>query len=203
MDFYQVLQLSPFILKNKIKAGESVEEKRFYRRALIVRSFLIVLFASVSITMISAVFGQEQSTLAVVLFCMLMSIRFVDFGYRVKQGIIGLGVVLLLLLFSPQIAAVLPSGWKFICHFCSLLMIFLLTGVNRQFGNPSLYSFCYVFLVGTLPSKEFFVSRFILVCLAFILFSWIYFRNHREKHQEFSLYKRIVGERIWSENNQF
>lgn len=51
--------------------------------------------------MISAVFGQEQSTLAVVLFCMLMSIRFVDFGYRVRQGIIGLGVVLLLLLFSP------------------------------------------------------------------------------------------------------
>lgn len=44
--------------------------------------------------MISAVFGQEQSTLAVVLFCMLMSIRFVDFGYRVKQGIIGLGLVL-------------------------------------------------------------------------------------------------------------
>lgn len=110
MNFYQMLQLSPFILKNKIKAGESIEEKRFYSRALIVRSFLIVLFASVSITMISAVFGQEQSTLAVVLFCMLMSIRFVDFGYRVKQGIIGLGVVLLLLLLSPQIAAVLPSG---------------------------------------------------------------------------------------------
>lgn len=50
--------------------------------------------------MISAVFGQEQSTLAVVLFCMLMSIRFVDFGYRVKQGIIGLGLVLSLKVLS-------------------------------------------------------------------------------------------------------
>ena len=105
--------------------------------------------------MISAVFGQEQSTLAVVLFCMLMSFRFVDFGYRVKQGIIGLGLVLLLLLFSPQLAAVLPSGWKFLCHVCSLLMIFLLTSYNRELGNPSLYSFCYVFLVGTLPSRIF------------------------------------------------
>ncbi|MFZ1539992.1 MAG: hypothetical protein WBO96_06735 [Enterococcus aquimarinus] len=45
-------------------------------------------------------FGQEQSTLAVVLFCMLMSIRFVDFGYRVKQGIIGLGLVLSLKVLS-------------------------------------------------------------------------------------------------------
>lgn len=152
--------------------------------------------------MISAVFGQEQSTLTVVLFCVLMSIRFVDFGYRVRQRIIGLGLDLLLLLFSPQLAAVLPSGWKFICHFCSLLMIFLLTSYNRELGNPNLYSFCYVFLVGTVPSKEFFVSRFALVFLAFILFSWIYFRKHREKHQEFTLYKRIVGERVWSENNQ-
>ena len=50
--------------------------------------------------MISAMFGQEQSTLAVVLFCMLMSIRFVDFGYRVKQGIIGLGLVLSLKVLS-------------------------------------------------------------------------------------------------------
>lgn len=29
MNFYQMLQLSPFILKNKIKVGESIEEKRF------------------------------------------------------------------------------------------------------------------------------------------------------------------------------
>lgn len=76
-------------------------------------------------------------------------------------------------------------------------MIFLRTSYNRELGNPSLYSFCYVFLVGTIPIKGFFVSRFALVFLAFILFSWIYFRKHRE----FTLYKRIVGERVWSENN--
>lgn len=203
MNFYQALQLSPFILKNKIKQGENPKEKQFYRKAMIARSFFMVAFSMGYILLMTAIFGPEQSTLSVVLLCILLSLRFVDFGYRVEQGIAALGIVFLILLFSPQVAIILSPGWKFICHFFSLLTIFFLTSYERQLGNPSLYSFCYVFLVGTVPEKEFFGARMLLMLVTYLFFSLIYFLKHRRKHQAISFYQRVFDENIGSENNQF
>ncbi|MHC5269519.1 FUSC family protein [Enterococcus sp. LJL98] len=203
MDFYQALQLPPLMLKQKIKEGKNQTEKRFYQTAIVIRSFLMVAFSIAYILLMTTLFGQEQSTLAVVLLCMLLSLRVVDFGYRVEQSLLGLAVVFLLLLFAPQVAAELPPILQFLCHLSALFIIFLLTSYDRQLGNPSLYGFCYIFLVGTLPGKEFFANRSLLMFGTYVFFGLIYFRKHRHKHRNLHFHQRVFSERFWTENNLF
>ena len=76
MRFYQALQLSPLALKNQIKAANTKKEKHFFQKAIVTRSFLLVSFAIVFISLITSLFGNETSSLAVVFFCQLLSLRF-------------------------------------------------------------------------------------------------------------------------------
>ena len=98
MTFYSALQLDPAILKQKIKESTSTKEKNWFIKVIIVRAVLIVLFAIIFISLLSRLFGNENSAMAVVLFCTLLGIRFVDFGYRIKDSLVNLGVVFLILL---------------------------------------------------------------------------------------------------------
>lgn len=203
MDFYQALQLSPLALKKQIKEAKTLKEKRFYQKAIVTRSFLLVSFAIIFISLITLVFGSESSSLAVVLFCMLLSLRFIDFGYQTKQALVGLGVVCFLLLFSPQVAVVLPIGFQFFWHFASLVCLFFLTSSDERLGNPSLYSFSYLFLVGTLPSSEGLAKRGVLMFLAYVFLAGIYYAKHRHKHSTITLKERLVGQGLGSETNRF
>ena len=75
MGFYQSLQLDPFILKQKMREATSRKEKRMYICSLFLRSLFIVLFAICFIIFITTLFESTHKPYAVVLFCMLMSIR--------------------------------------------------------------------------------------------------------------------------------
>lgn len=77
MKFYDALQLDPAILKRKIAACDTKQEKARYWVAMAVRSALIVAFAIVFISLLSGVFGADNTPLAVALFCMMLGIRFV------------------------------------------------------------------------------------------------------------------------------
>lgn len=203
MGFYQALQLSPLALKNQIKEAKTLKEKRFYQKAIATRSFLLVSFAVMFISLITLIFGSEASSLAVVLFCLLLSIRFIDFGYQTRQALVGLGIVCFLLLFSPQVAILLPIWLQFFWHFASLLCLFFLTSSDERLGNPSLYSFSYLFLVGTLPSSEGLVKRSGLMFLAYVFLAVIYSAKHRHKHPTTTFKERVIGQGIGSETNRF
>lgn len=77
MDFYNNLQLDPFVLKKKIHNSPSAKDRKILFATMLIRSLLIVGFAILFISTINAVFGAENSFLAVVLFCMLLSIRLI------------------------------------------------------------------------------------------------------------------------------
>ena len=77
--FYDALQLDPSILKRKIAACDTRKEKTYYWIAMAVRSVLIVAFAIVFISLLSGVFGSDNTPMAVALFCMMLGIRFVNF----------------------------------------------------------------------------------------------------------------------------
>ena len=76
--FYDALQLDPSILKRKIAACDTRKEKTYYWIAMAVRSVLIVAFAIVFISLLSGVFGSDNTPMAVALFCMMLGIRFVN-----------------------------------------------------------------------------------------------------------------------------
>lgn len=90
MKFYDALQMNPSVLKQKIAAGETRKEKTYYWVAMAVRSALIVAFAIVFISLLSDIFGANNTPLAVALFCMMLGIRFVNFEYCVGDSLITL-----------------------------------------------------------------------------------------------------------------
>ena len=81
MKFYDALQMDPAILKRKIAACGTKQEKMYYWVAMATRSVLIVAFAIVFISLLSGVFGSDNTPMAVALFCILLGIRFVNFEY--------------------------------------------------------------------------------------------------------------------------
>lgn len=87
--FYDVLQLDPSILKRRIAACETKKEKNFYRAAMAVRSALIVAFAILFISLLSGLFGADNTPMAVALFCMLLGICFVNFEYCAGDSLAG------------------------------------------------------------------------------------------------------------------
>lgn len=86
MKFYDALQMDPAILKRKIAVCDTRREKAYYWTAIAVRSALIVAFAIVFISLLSGIFGADNTPLAVALFCMMLGIRFVNFEYCVGDS---------------------------------------------------------------------------------------------------------------------
>ena len=108
--FYDALQMDPSVLKRKIAACDAGQEKAYYWLAIAVRSVLIVAFAVVFISLLSGVFGADNTPLAVALFCIMLGIRFVNFDYCIGDSLITLAAALAILVLAPSAAAVLPPA---------------------------------------------------------------------------------------------
>ena len=61
MNFYDALQLDPAVLKRKIAACDTTGEKAYYWSAMAIRSALIVGFAIVFISVLSGLFGADNT----------------------------------------------------------------------------------------------------------------------------------------------
>lgn len=203
MSFYDKLQLDPFVLKRMIHQSDSPTQRRHLFLVMFLRSVLLVSFAVAFISVINFIFGAENSYLAVVLFCMLLSLRFVHFGYKLSQSILGLGVVLLILGAMPLIQLVQPIFLRLLLNFFGLGTIFMVTSNQPKFGNPGLYAFSYVFLTGTnvilKPSQL--IHRFELVGLFWILFSLLIIFKHYSKQLQQNFHEVILKDGLLSKKN--
>ena len=85
------------------------------------RSVLIVAFAIVFISLLSKVFGADNTPLAVALFCMMLGIRFVNFEYCIGDSLVALAAVLTILVLAPTAATVLPPLLLVPMHFAAFL----------------------------------------------------------------------------------
>ena len=148
MNFYQTLQMDPSVLKKRIAQCETAREKTFYCAAIAIRSVLIVAFAIVFISSLVSLFGQENTPLAVSLFCIMLGIRFVNFEYCTRDSLITLAIALGILVFVPSIVGIVsPIAMVFI-HFFGFFALLYMTTQRPELGNGGLYSFAYVYLVG-------------------------------------------------------
>lgn len=196
MSFYQSLQLDPFMLKQKIKESPSKKEKYFFLNALVIRDVLLILFAILFIQMITYFFGSGNSGYGVVLFCMLLSIRFVDFGYKAGEAIGGMAVILCILFCAPLINGLALPFLKLILNASALVVLFFLTSSQPQMGNASLYSFSYLFLSSGSQTKnsQLLENRVEMVLLFFIFLSFLYFKKHQDKHRNLTFKKMLLAE---------
>ena len=152
--FYDALQLDPSILKRRIAACETKKEKTFYRAAMAVRSALIVAFAILFISLLSGLFGADNTPMAVALFCMLLGIRFVNFEYCAGDSLAGLAAALAILTLAPCAAAQAGPALVAPLHFAAFFALLFLTSQRPEMGNGGIYSFAYIYLTGNPVAGE-------------------------------------------------
>lgn len=183
MKFYDALQLDPSILKRKIAASDARSEKTYYWLAIAVRSVLIVAFAIVFISLLSGVFGADNTPLAVALFCMMLGIRFVNFEYCIGDSLVTLAAVLAILVLVPSAAAVLPPVLLIPLHFAAFFALLCMTTQRPEMGNGGLYSFAYIYLTGNPVMGEALVRRGLLALVGYLICGAILFAKHRDQHR--------------------
>lgn len=183
MKFYDALQLDPSILKRKIAASDARREKTYYWLAIAVRSVLIVAFAIVFISLLSGVFGADNTPLAVALFCMMLGIRFVNFEYCIGDSLVTLAAVLAILVLVPSAAAVLPPVLLVPLHFAAFFALLCMTTQRPEMGNGGLYSFAYIYLTGNPVMGEALVRRGLLALVGYLICGAILFAKHRDQHR--------------------
>ena len=184
MKFYDALQLDPAILKRKIAACGTRQEKLYYWTAIAVRSALIVAFAIVFISLLAAVFGSDNTPLAVALFCIMLGIRFVNFEYCIGDSLLTLAAALAILVLSPCAAAVVPPVFLVPLHFVSFFALLYMTTQWPEMGNGGLYSFAYIYLTGNPVTGEALMRRSLLALVGYLLCAAILFAKHRHQHRE-------------------
>lgn len=203
MSFYEKLQLDPFVIKTMIHKSESPKERKQLFGLMFLRSVLLVTFAIFFISVITLFFGAKNSYLAVVLFCMLLSIRFVHFGYKLSQSLIGLAVIMMIFGLMPLIGQVQVVGLRFLINLLFLSTILLITSNQPKMGNPGLYSFAYVFLTGTsLPLNVVELkARGELLGLFLVLFSILFIIKHRHKELQRNFHEVVLEHGLLSKRN--
>lgn len=203
MNFYNELQLDPAILKSKIAKSQSQAERRHIYMVIAVRSVLIVMFAIAFIAPLSALFGNENSPAAVALFCMLLSIRFVDFGYCISDSLISLAFTIIILLFAPTLAYMANPLVAAIIHFFAFFAILLMVSETPQMGNGALYGFAYVYLVGNPVVGYSLINRGIVMLIGYIICAVILYAKHKHKNKEVRFYHIAKRFSISSEKSRW
>lgn len=183
MKFYDALQMDPAILKRKIAACETRQEKNYYWIAMAVRSALIVAFAIVFISLLSSIFGSDNTPLAVALFCMMLGIRFVNFEYCIGDSLVTLAAVLAILVLAPTAAVILPPIFLIPLHFSAFFALLYMTTQRPEMGNGGLYNFAYIYLTGNPVVGEALIRRELLAVVGYLICGAILFAKHREQHK--------------------
>lgn len=196
MKFYDTLQLDPQIIKGMMGRSSAKKEKIKLGTAMFLRSLLIVLFAILFISILSSAFGSENTPMAVVIFCILLSVRFVDFGYSIKDELLTLSVVFLILLLSPVAAYSVFPLLGFLINAVSFFTILLITCDKPEMGNGGLFSFAYIYLSGNPVYGYALVQRFYLAATGLLICGLIFYAKHKDKNKEIRFIQKIKLARI-------
>lgn len=188
-----MLQLDPAVLKAKIRIAKTAGERRKMQAAMVLRAILIVTFSIIFIAPIGSLFGSENNPMGVALFCILLAVRFVDFGYCIKDSMLNLAVTFSLLLVVPVVTAFVHPVIAAFIHFASFFIILLMTSDTPEMGNGGLYSFAYVFLTGNPVTGELFWKRATLTLVGYIICGSIFYMKHRKKNNEIR-FRQIVSQ---------
>lgn len=191
MKFYDILQLDPQINKNLIRKCSRKSEKAKLITGMFLRSLLIVMFAIVFISSLTAVFGSENSPMAVAVFCILLGVRFVDFGYCIKDELLALSFVFLVLLIAPVIAGSVFPLLGFFINIVSFFTILFITCDKPEMGNGGLFSFAYIYLSGNPVYGEALLQRFFLTMTGLLICGLIFFKKHRNKNKGIRFLEKI------------
>ncbi len=203
MSIYQLMQLSTSELKNRLKNNLEKVEKRKIITAMAFKTLSTVLFAIILITVLNTLFSSKNSSVSVVIFCLILSIRFVDYGYKVRDSIIGLFIIFVIFGIGPTFFSSLHPILYLIANIISIFTILFLTCDNPYMGNAGLYIFSYIFISGFPVHGHDLTLRIEELFFGWSLCAIIFYLNHKSKYKERGIMDVVKEFRFNSEKYQW
>ncbi|WP_161870345.1 FUSC family protein [Enterococcus diestrammenae] len=193
MTLYQKMQLSPAVLRQHIRASVA-QEKKQYVIALVLRSVLLLLFAIAYISIFTSLFGQKNSYVGVGSLCMLLSIRFVNYGYHIIDSLLALFLISSLYLINSFFLAGLPIILYFVVQLASLSFILLMTTTHPEYGNGGVYAFSYILITSNAVSGQHeILQRTGAVSLSLLFCGLVFLQKHSQADRSRRLHHICKG----------
>lgn len=181
MTFYKAMQLGARDLKLLIKDSEEKGLKRKYKTALILKSILCILFCMIVVIFFSNIFGKENSIVGVVTILGLLTFRFSNLDFNVKQSAIAIFGIFVILAISPYLASISNPLLASLINFISIFLIVILSCHNVKLSNQSIFVLSYLLLYGyEVSSINVYANRIIGMVLGGILVSGIFYFKQRK-----------------------
>ena len=168
MSFYGLMQLGVPQLKGLLRQAAGAERRRLLL-ALLARDAACVGFAVVLISALTALFGGANSPAAVVIFCLLLSCRFLHYNYRMADTLRNMAAAFALLTLGPALAPLGGPLLHLLLNLFCIGVLLLITADQPELGNASLYLFSYLFLYGNPVSGRSLALRGLEMLLGFAL----------------------------------
>ncbi|WP_343337204.1 hypothetical protein TPELB_22970 [Terrisporobacter petrolearius] len=186
MSFYQAMQLGAAQLKPLIKEESDKKLKQKYTGALITKNILCMLFCILVVSSFSNIFGKENSIVGVVTVILILTFRFANLDFKIKQSAITLIGVFLIYAISPYLSNILNPVLGFIINFTSIITIVVLTCHNTTYANHIVLILSYFLLYGnSVSSTEVYISRVIGLLLGGIIVASIFYIKHKKAKKEY------------------
>ena len=129
-------------------------------------------------------FGGANSPAAVVIFCLLLSCRFVHYNYRMADTLRNMAAAFALLTLGPALAPLGGPLLHLLLNLFCIGVLLLITADQPELGNASLYLFSYLFLYGNPVSGRSLALRGLEMLLGFALCAAVLYHNHRGRTPE-------------------
>ncbi len=188
-NYYNLLKLNPDKILEKLKASETWSGKLYYGFVFVSRAVLIVCFCVLFVTVLTMLFGEENSPMAVVLVVMVLTFRFVHFRYCIRDTLINLGVMLLVYTFAPALSLIAPAWAVPFIHIIALFIVLSVACMKPEMGLGGLIGFSYCYLVGNAVTGEVLLNRAGMALVGFIICGVIMVYEHRKKDRDVSFLK--------------
>lgn len=186
MTFYQAMQLSANVMNPMIKNAENKKEKNKYILAFILKNILCMLFCIVFVSTYTKIFGEENSVIGVSTVILILTFRFSNLNFNVKQSTLTLFGVFLIYLIGPLVVLMTNPFIGFIVNFICIITLVVSTCNDTKFSNHSTIVLCYILILGTsATTTESFIRRiYALICGGILVSGIFYYKQRKNKYEK-------------------
>lgn len=189
MSFYQAMQLGACNLKPMIKACEDPELKRRYITALIMKTFLCLLFCMVIVISYTLLFGKENSIVGVVAVLCILTFRFSHLDFHVGQSALVMLLIFTVFAFAPHLASRVAPVPGFCINLVAILTITVLSCHNIALSNQATFVLSYLLLYGyETTSPQGYWARLLAMACTAVVVAGIFYCKQRNKRFEIGLF---------------
>lgn len=185
--FYQLLQMDARGLWAAIHAAPTTRDKARLGFAMAVRSLLLVAFAILFISVLTQLFGQNNTGLVVAGFCILLGIKHVPYGFHAADSVIALGLVISAMILAGTITLLENPLLSLLTNFILVTLILVFVANDPPMGNAGLYIFGYLFVSQTPVTGADLTNRCILGLIIWIMCSAVLIHKHHSKFSDIRL----------------